>query len=107
MFLFGTIFINKEIKCYILKVGGLNDTFYINKRTNVAFHSIPNYEGQMNISEFLDWVKAVENFFDYMEILEERQAKMDACKLRGRTSVWWDRIQATRKRHGDVDINSW
>lgn len=54
MFLFGTIFINKEIKCYILKVGGLNDTFYINKRTNVAFHSIPNYEGQMNISEFLD-----------------------------------------------------
>lgn len=36
--IFMTIFISKENKCYIVKVRGLNDNFYINKRTNVTFH---------------------------------------------------------------------
>lgn len=46
----------------------------------------------MNISEFLYWVKAVDNFFDHMKVLEEREVKIIAYKLRGGDNVWWDRI---------------
>lgn len=34
-----------------------------------------------------------------MEILEEKQVKMVAYKLKGAASAWWDSIQFTRKRH--------
>lgn len=33
--------------------------------------------------------------------------KKVAYKLHGGASKWWNRIQATRKRHGKITINSW
>lgn len=37
----------------------------------------------MNIGEFLDWVKSINNFLKYMEIPEEKQVKIMAYKLKG------------------------
>lgn len=70
-------------------------------------NDIPHYGGQMNIIEFLAWVKAVDNFFEYMEDLEDRQVKMIAYKLKGGASAWWDRIQSTKIRHRELLIQSW
>lgn len=41
----------------------------------------------MNIPEFLDWVKAVDNFFEYMEVPEDKQVKTVAYKLKGGASA--------------------
>lgn len=43
MYLFGTIFINKENKCHVFKVRELNDTFCINKITNETLRPIYKY----------------------------------------------------------------
>lgn len=59
------------------------------------------------IPELLDWIKAMDNFFDYMEIPKEMQVKIAAHKLRGGASALWDRIQSIRRRHGELEINSW
>lgn len=67
---------------------------------------IPVYSGQMNIPEFLDWVKVVDNFFEYMEVPKDKQVKMVAYQLKGRAGAWWERIQNARRRHGEMAINS-
>lgn len=52
----------------------------------------------MNISEFSNRVKAIENFFDYIKIPKDKQVKMVAYKLKGGGgNAWWDRIQATNR----------
>lgn len=60
----------------------------------------------MNIPEFLDWVKVVDNFFEYMEVPKDKQVKMVAYQLKGRAGAWWERIQNARRRHGEMAINS-
>lgn len=61
----------------------------------------------MNNAKFLDWVKAVDNIFYYMEIPTNKLVKMIAYKLRMGDSTWWERIHTTRMRHEEVATNSW
>lgn len=48
---------------------------------------IPGFDGHLNIKDYLDWERAVENFFDYMNMPEEKQAKLVAYKLSGDASA--------------------
>lgn len=49
---------------------------------------IPYYNGQLNIGEFLDWIKTINNFLEYMEIPKDKQVKIVAYKLKGVASAW-------------------
>ena len=49
---------------------------------------IPNFYGGMHVEEFLDWILGVENFFQYMEILQDKQVKLVAFKLKGAAFAW-------------------
>lgn len=44
------------------------------------------------MSEFLDWVKSIDNYFEYMEIPKTKKVKMVTYKLKGRASTQWDQI---------------
>lgn len=61
----------------------------------------------MDIAKFLDCIKTVDNFFEYLEVLEDKQVTIVAYKLKGTASAWWDGIQTTRKRHCELPIISW
>ena len=67
----------------------------------------PQLDGHLHIKDFLDWLHTVENFFDYSEVAEEEQVKIDAYKLKGRTSAWWEQLQYNRRREGKQWIQSW
>jgi len=43
---------------------------------------IPEFEGQLDPDEFLDWLQIVERFFDIQDILDENKVKRIALKLR-------------------------
>lgn len=45
------------------------------------------YRGSIVLSEFLDWIAEVERFFDYIEISDDKQAKLVAFKLKEASAV--------------------
>ena len=49
---------------------------------------LPSFNDRLHIEDFLDWVHIVENFFDYLNILEKNQVKLVAYKLKDGASTW-------------------
>lgn len=49
----------------------------------------------------------MEQFFEYMEILEYQQVKLVSYKLRGGVAIWWDQVQLNRHREGKRAVNTW
>lgn len=68
---------------------------------------IPFFNGNLHFEDFLDWLTTVENFFEYMNVPEEKQVTLVAYKLRGGASAWWENLKLTRCRAGKRPIQSW
>ena len=49
---------------------------------------IPEFEGKLDLDEFLHWLQTVESVFDYKDILDEEKVKLIALKLRRYASTW-------------------
>ncbi|XP_028551072.1 uncharacterized protein LOC110094610 [Dendrobium catenatum] len=68
---------------------------------------IPFFDGKLHIEDFLDWERAVETFFEYMDVPRDKQVKYVACRLRGGASAWWQQLLQTRHREGRGSVRSW
>ncbi|XP_028547476.1 uncharacterized protein LOC110104104 [Dendrobium catenatum] len=68
---------------------------------------IPFFEGKLHLEDFLDWERAVETFFEYMEIEPEKQVKYVACRLKGGAGAWWQQVNQSRRREGKGNVRSW
>jgi hypothetical protein len=55
---------------------------------------IPMYEGNLDVEELLDWFRALDKYFDYEDIEEEKKVKHVVTRLKGHASLWWDELQA-------------
>jgi hypothetical protein len=44
---------------------------------------IPMYEGNLDIEELLDWFRALDNYFDYEDIEEDKKVKHVSIDLKG------------------------
>lgn len=67
---------------------------------------LPTFNGHLCIEEFLDWLAEVEQFFENMQIPDEKQGKLVAYKLKGGASAWWE-LQCSRTHQGKMPIRSW
>ena len=43
---------------------------------------IPEYEGNLDLEEFLDWLYTVEKVFDYKDVPEDKKVKLVALRVR-------------------------
>ncbi|KAI0491611.1 hypothetical protein KFK09_025871 [Dendrobium nobile] len=68
---------------------------------------IPFFDGHVHIEDYLDWERAVENFFDYLEVDPTKQVKYVACRLRSGASAWWNQLLQMRQREGKGPVRSW
>jgi hypothetical protein len=57
---------------------------------------IPVYEGNMDAEELLDWIRALDTYFDYEDIKEDKKVKHAITRLKGHAALWWDELQADR-----------
>eukprot|EP00253_Pinus_taeda_P023337 PITA_23337 len=49
----------------------------------------------------------MEKFFDYEEMEDEKKVKFAVTKLVGHAALWWDGVQAERRRLGKQPIKNW
>jgi rubrerythrin len=53
---------------------------------------IPTYEGNLDAEELLDWIRALDTYFDYEDIEEDKKLKHAVTKLKGHATLWWDKL---------------
>jgi hypothetical protein len=68
---------------------------------------IPVYEGNLNAEELLDWIRALDTYFDYEDVEEDKKVKHVVTRLKGHAALWWDELQANRCYQGKQKIKSW
>ena len=61
---------------------------------------IVDFSGDLDIKGFLDLLIEVDMFFEYTEFFEDMKVKFIAYKLKGRASIWWDKLREMRIREG-------
>eukprot|EP00253_Pinus_taeda_P017697 PITA_17697 len=70
-------------------------------------HELPTYDGSLSAEVLLDWLSEVNKFFEFEETSEDKQVRFAATKLKGHASLWWDSVQAERRRLGKQPIKKW
>jgi hypothetical protein len=68
---------------------------------------IPVYEGNLDAEELLDWIRALDTYFDYEDIEEDKKVRHAVTRLKGHAALWWDELQADRRCQGKQKIKSW
>ena len=58
---------------------------------------ISMYEGNLYVDELLDWFRALDKYFDYEDIKEDKKVKHVVTRLKGHATLWWDELQADRR----------
>ena len=48
----------------------------------------------------LDWIRALDTYFDYEDIEEDKKVRHVVTKLKGHAALWWDELQADRRFKG-------
>ena len=67
---------------------------------------ILEFEGKFDPEEFLDWLHTVERVFEYKDVLEDKEVKLVALRLRKYASLWWANLCAKRIRERKSKIRS-
>jgi hypothetical protein len=68
---------------------------------------IPSYEGSLDVEELLDWIRALDTYFDYEDIEEDKKVRHAIKKLKGHAKLLWDELQADRCCKGKQKIKRW
>ena len=55
----------------------------------------------------MDWIRSIDQYFDYEEIEENKRVKFAVTRLKGHTAIWWDELQTSRMRKGKSKIKQW
>jgi hypothetical protein len=65
------------------------------------------YEGNLDVEELLDWIRALDTYFDDEDVEEDKKVEHAVTRLKGHEALWWDELQADRRCKGKQKIKSW
>ena len=68
---------------------------------------IPVYEGNLDVEELLYWIRALDKYFDYEDVDEDKKVKHVITRLKGHATLWSDELQTDRCCKGKKKIKSW
>ena len=68
---------------------------------------IPEFEGELDPDEFLEWTHMVERVFDYKDVPGDKKVKLVALRLRKYASLWWTKLFVNRVTCRKSKIRTW
>jgi hypothetical protein len=69
--------------------------------------NIPVYEGNLDVEEILDWIRALEKYFNYEDVEEDKKVKHYVTRLKGHVTLCWEELQANKHCKGKKKIMNW
>jgi hypothetical protein len=69
--------------------------------------NIPVYEGNLDVEEILDWIRALDKYFNYEDVEEDKKVKHSITRLKGHVTLCWEELQADRRCKGKKKIKNW
>jgi hypothetical protein len=58
----------------------------------IANIEVPMYKVNLDVEELLDWIRAMEKYFDYEYVDEEKRVRHVVTRLKGYVALWWDEL---------------
>ena len=68
---------------------------------------VPFYSGSLDPEELIDWINAMNKYFDYAKVNDDKQVRFLVTRLRGNASLWWDGVKEERILKNKARINHW
>lgn len=62
--------------------------------------------GAWNVEEFLDWIEALNNYFECREVPEHKRVTFAKSKMKRASLTWWNFLQGDRVKEGGNMITS-
>jgi len=56
---------------------------------------IPDFLGKLEPNAFEDWLTAIEDYFDWFAVSEDRKVRYVRMKLKGHARAWWGECRGT------------
>ena len=67
---------------------------------------LSTYEGSLVAEHLIDWINELDKYFEYEDIEEYKKVRFVVTKMKGHASLWWDSVQAERRRKSKPLIKS-
>ena len=68
---------------------------------------MPEFKGNNNAEEYLEWERKVEMIFECQNYSEEKKVKLAAVEFTGYRMFWWDQLNINRRKKGMRHIPTW
>jgi hypothetical protein len=68
---------------------------------------VPDFYGKLEPHAFEDWLTAIEDYFDWFAVSEERKVRYIRMKLKGHARVWWGSVEEQLQRTQRPPISHW
>ncbi|XP_057990618.1 uncharacterized protein LOC131172996 [Hevea brasiliensis] len=68
---------------------------------------IPTFYGKNDPDVYLEWEREVELIFECHNYTEDKKVKLAAVQFKDYAIVWWDQVQAKKRRNGLRPIRTW
>ena len=65
------------------------------------------YEGSINIEDLMDWIRSLDQYFDYEEVDERKKVKFAVTRLRGHAAIWSDELHTSGTKKEKSKIKLW
>jgi hypothetical protein len=62
---------------------------------------------EIDAEELLYWIRSMDKYFNYDDVNEEKRVRHVVTRLKGHATLWWDELQAERRRKGKHKIKNW
>lgn len=86
---------------------GIMRNFPIDNDRDLKLLELPEFTGDGDAEDFLDWVRQMEKVFDYKGFDEQKAYKVANLKLTRYASLWFENLRAKRLREDEPRINTW
>ncbi|KAL5825106.1 hypothetical protein ACOSQ3_021169 [Xanthoceras sorbifolium] len=68
---------------------------------------VSDFLGRLDSDAFQDWVIALEDYFDWFSVPEDRKVRFVKLKLKGPARVWWSSVEEQLRRTHQAPIIDW